>query len=623
MIRNEIVDKVALEILSIFKPKADITISEWADQNRVLSPEASAEAGKWRTDKAEYLRGIMDAFCDPKIHTIVVMSSSQVGKTEVINNVVGYHIEHDPAPILVVQPTVDPMAKAWSKDRLAPMLRDTPSLRGRVKEARSRDSGNTITHKSFAGGHISIVGANSPAGLASRPIRIVLCDEVDRYPNSAGAEGDPINLAFRRAETFFNRKCGIFSTPTIKGASRIEAAFDTSDQRRFFVPCPHCKTPQILTWSNVIWDKKTSADGKEVIENYPQTTRYYCKECGAAWDDKERIAAVKKGEWIAAKETTGIAGFWINALYSAWKPLSSRVEEFINAKKDGAESLKTFINTTLGESWEIGGDKADETELLKRVELYDTPDPIVLITAAIDTQDDRLELKIMGWADKEESYILDYVIIAGSPANDRVWQELDLQLDREWDGLRIARLFIDSGGHNADQVYKWAKRNEHKGFFAIKGNSDFNAPIIQRPKRLNTSKYKPLLWSLGVSTAKEQLLYRLLQIKEPSAGYIHFKKNLCDETYFKSLTSEKLVTKWAMGKATRRWELTKGARNEAWDLLVYNFAAMKSLNPSWEALKRYKENALIAAKKAAQDKEKPAPVKPLKRRASGFITAYK
>ena len=274
----------------------------------------------------------MDSINDPGVHTVVVMSSAQVGKTEILNNIVGYHIHQDPAPILCVQPTVE-MGKTWSKDRLAPMLRDTPALRGRVKDARSRDAGNTTQHKQFPGGHITIAGANSAAGLASRPIRVVLLDEVDRYPPSAGSEGDPVRLATKRTTTFWNRKILLTSTPTIKGLSRIELAFESSDKRRFWVPCPHCGEFQVLAWSGV----KFAPLG------------YQCAGCQGLWTDTQRWWAVARGEWRAEGESKGVAGFHLNELYSPWVTTAEMVESFLEAKKS-PETLKTWVKTTLGET---------------------------------------------------------------------------------------------------------------------------------------------------------------------------------------------------------------------------------------------------------------------------------
>ena len=249
------------------------------------------------------------------------MSSAQVGKTEFILNVIGYHIDRDAAPILCIQPTLS-MAQSFSKDRLAPMLRDTPALQGKVRDPRSRDSGNTTLHKVYPGGHITIAGANSAAGLASRPVRIVLCDEVDRYPSSAGSEGDPIRLAAKRATTFWNAKLVTVSTPTIKNASRIEAEWLDSDQREYYVKCPHCESSQTLKWKNVHWE-----------EGKAQTACYVCQDCGVAWTDADRFKAIKAGEWIATQPDSGIAGLRLSGLYSPWVPLADAVRDFLEAKK--------------------------------------------------------------------------------------------------------------------------------------------------------------------------------------------------------------------------------------------------------------------------------------------------
>jgi len=267
----------------------------------------------------------MDALGDPTVEAVVIMSSAQIGKTEIINNVVGYHIHLDPAPILLLQPTLE-MAEAWSKDRFAPMLRDTRALHGLVRDPRSRDSGNTLLHKRFPAGHITMAGANSPASLASRPIRLVLCDEVDRYPVSAGAEGDPVSLARKRSTTFWNRKLLLTSTPTIKGASRIESAFEQSDQRRYHVGCPHCGEYQVLKWQQVRWNTDPQKEGDE--KHQPATAVYVCETNGCIITDADKPDMLKSGRWIADAPFSGTAGFHINELYSPWVTFAQMVTEF-------------------------------------------------------------------------------------------------------------------------------------------------------------------------------------------------------------------------------------------------------------------------------------------------------
>ena len=550
----------------MLKPPPRLTVSEWADEYRRLSPEASAEPGSWNTSRAEYQRGIMDAMSDPSIDTVVVMTSAQIGKTEILNNIVGFHVSQDPSPILVVQPTLD-MAQTWSKDRLAPMLRDTPILAGLVKDPRARDSGNTTLHKIFPGGHITACGANSPSSLASRPIRIVLCDEVDRYPVSAGSEGDPVSLAKKRAATFWNRKIVLVSTPTNKGASRIEAAWEESDKRRFYIDCPHCQTEQTLIWANVRWD-----DGN------PDSAHYVCPHCGGVLDDADRIRAIRSGRWVAEGISGRVAGFQLSALYSPWTPLASGVRDFLEAKKQPA-TLRVWVNTYLGESWEEQGDAVDDYAISQRKEEWiDVPNEVLLLTAGVDVQDDRLEIEIVGWGKDEESWSLDYRTIYGDPSAPAVWQDLDTALSQilvTEDGRQLAVrcACVDSGGHHTSSVYRYVKPREGKRIFAIKGVGGSGKPIVNRPSTNNIGKVR--LFGVGVDTAKE-LLFSRLRISDVGPGYCHFPMSRSDE-YFRQLTAEKVVTKYHKGFARREFVKTR-PRNEALDVRVYAMAAFAILN---------------------------------------------
>ena len=297
----------------------------------------------------------MDAISDDKIENIVVMSCAQIGKTEMLLNLIGYHIDQEPAPMLVVQPTLD-MAATFSRDRLSPMLRDTKCLSSKVKDPRSRDSGNTLYTKQFDGGHITLVGSNSASGLASRPIRLVLFDEVDRY--QVTTEGDAIDLAKKRAATFWNRKFVMVSTPTNRGSSRIEAAFEETDKREYHVPCADCGEHQVMRWANVHWEA-----GK------PETAVYHCEHCGTLWDDAARYRAIKRGEWRATNPFVGTAGFRLSGLCSPWTPLESAVRDFLQAKKL-PETLRVWVNTYLGETWEDEGERVDDFDIANHREPY-------------------------------------------------------------------------------------------------------------------------------------------------------------------------------------------------------------------------------------------------------------
>jgi len=554
-------------------------VSEWADSYRRLSPESSSEPGQWTTGRAEYQRGMMDAFCEPRTHTIVMMLSSQVGKTEILNNVLAYYIDQDPAPILLLQPSIE-MAEAWSKDRFSPMLRDTVKLHGKVKEPRTRDSSNTVRHKSFPGGHITVAGSNSPASLASRPIRIVLCDEVDRYPVSAGTEGDPVALAHKRSTTFWNRKLGLCSTPTIKGRSRIEAAFAESDQRRFWVPCPHCGAYQLLVWHQVKWS-----------DDDPDTAAYACVECGVLWTDAERWRSVNRGEWRAGAEFRGTAGFHLNELYSPWVKLRNTVAGFLSAKKF-PDLLQVWTNTALAEAWEETGETVEPSSLMSRVESFgphDIPDEALALFCGVDTQDNRLEAQVIAWGHLEEVWVVEYRIFYGDPAQMTVWEDLDewlkeLRTTASGRAMRIYATCVDSQGHHSAQVYRFCRERRGRRIYATKGAG---GPRPVWPKRQSMTKGRDSVAIIGVDTAKEAI-YTRLGIKQneegPTPGYIHFSFDLDGESYFNQLTAESAVTRFREGRPYRVWVVKKGRRNEVLDTFVQCMAARHSVAVPLERL---------------------------------------
>ena len=558
-----------------FKPPPELLLSEWSDRYRKLSPESSAEAGQWNTSRAEYQREIMDTFNDPNIERIVVMTSSQVGKTEIILNAIGYYIDQDASPILIVQPTLQ-MGQAFSKDRLSAMIRDSEKLRGSVKDARSRDANNTTMHKKFAGGHLTIVGSNSASGLASRPIRILLMDEVDRYELSAGSEGSPIALAVARTKTFWNRKIFMCSTPTIKGLSAIESAFEESDKRYYYVPCPECEHKQVLKWKNVVWE-----------EDKPETAAYACEECGSVIEESKKQWMLKHGEWRATNEANNTAGFHISELYSVWSTWSQMATNFLEAKKN-PETLKTFINTALGESWEEQGDAVEYDTLLQRRLSYDktnVPEDVLVITAGIDCQKDRLECQTVGFGKNYEAWVIDYKIFWGDPNAFQVWQDLDVYLKKRFKTetnriIPISCACIDSGGHHTNMVYQFTKPRQARRIFAIKGLSQAGKPIANRPTFVG--KNKAVLYGVGTDTAKEAIFARLST--DPEATTLHFPNDV-DEEFFKQLTAEKRVTKWIRGKKSLVWKQIR-PRNEALDTLVYNFAAIYILNPNFDVIEQ-------------------------------------
>jgi phage terminase large subunit GpA-like protein len=582
------------DIAKIMAPPPDLTVSQWADKYRVLSPESSSESGRWNTDRAPYQREIMDAASDPEVDTVVIMSSAQVGKTEIINNIIGYHIDYDPCPMLLVMPT-DTLAKTWSKKRLSPMIRDTPALHDKIKDAKSRDSDNTILEKGFPGGYIAIVGANSPVGLSSRPIRIVLADEVDRFPPSAGKEGDPLSLAVKRTATYWNKKKIFVSTPTEVGISRIEKEFSTSSQEEWNLPCPLCGKYQPIDWDRIKF-QKIDEKGTDVTD-----VTMECKFCKENFNEFEWKEMSSQGKWIPKKEgVKDKRGFHLNAFVSPWERWEEIIKNFLEAKRNGKETLKTWVNTYLGQPWEDDeGETLEHEVLIKRREAYNcqVPDGVLVLTAGVDVQDDRIEIEVVGWGKDKESWGIEYKKIYGNLEQPEIWKELDEYLSSSFyfnDGsiINISCTCIDTGGHYTNETYKFIKPREIRRIFGIKGYAGFDKPVIGKPSKNNREKIN--LFPIGVDILKDRVYARLKEDFE-GPGYSHFpieSEKGYDEEYFKSLCSEKKVTKYSKGVASFRW-VKKRKRNEGLDLRNYATAALEILNPKFEILEKMKKNGML------------------------------
>lgn len=565
-------------------PPPALTLSEWADRYAVLSKETSAQTGRFRA--FGYQRGIMDAITDPTIDEVVVMKSARVGYTKILDHAVGYFIHQDPSPTLVVQPRVED-AEDYSKSEIAPMLRDTPAIAEVVGELRGKDPDNTILKKVFRNGSsLSLVGANSPGGFRRITVRVVLFDEVDGYPAGAGNEGDQIALGIKRSETFWNRRIVMGSTPTVKGLSRIESAWQQTDMRRYFVPCPHCGEKQPLEWGGedvphgIKWRKDAAGN------HLPETTVYVCVN-GCIIEDADKPAMIEAGEWRATVPFKGRAGFHIWAGYSlfpnaAWPKL---VAEWLRVKGDPL-ARQTFINLVLGQPYEDRGEQAlSEARLASRCEVYpaEVPDGVAVITAGIDTQQDRLELELVGWGRHEESWSLAHEVFEGDPDEPAVWAQLDAYLKRRWtrrDGrtFEIMAACIDSGGHHTQRVYQFAKERLGRRIWAIKGEAargGARSPVwpAKRPTSRTKKTFRPII--LGVNAAKDVIRNRL-HIEAEGPGFCHFPVDR-DINWFAQLVSERSVPKFINGQRFRVWELPPGRANEALDCRVYAYGALCGL----------------------------------------------
>lgn len=604
-------DRLVAELFAEFmKPPAAITVSQWADGHRMLSGKASSEPGPWRTDRTPYLRQIMDDLsARSSVQEVVVMFAAQLGKSESGMNWLGYIIDNEPGPVMCVQPTTD-MAKRFSRQRITPMLEETPALRRKVRENRSRDDANTTLMKDFAGGVLVVSGANSAASLRSMPVRYLFLDEIDAYPLDVDGEGDPVALAEKRTSTFARRKVLKVSTPTTKDCSRIEGAYLQTNACRFQVPCPHCNEHQALEWG-------TKGDHglkwRKLEDGAPDYTsvHYVCRHCGGIIQEHHKPAMLAGGHWVASKEASRTGrqtGYHLNALYAplgwiGWADLVAQWHDATLAAKQGdVTKLKTFTNTVLAETWEEQGDKVATHELARRAEDYpigQVPHGGLLLTMGVDVQGDRIEYRTWAWGRGQESWLVDREIIYGDPAIEEgqpgsVWTRLTERRRTPYLHASGAQVLaracaIDTGGHHTQQVYAYVRAHHHANVLAVKGSSARGKAILSKPSDIDvTWRGQKIprgvkLWLVGTDIAKGVIYGRLRQA-QPGPGFIHLPRALASTDEFEQMTAERLVTKYIKGHARMEWVKPNGRRNEALDCAVYAYAAA-----IWVGIERWTE----------------------------------
>ncbi|WP_314356917.1 terminase gpA endonuclease subunit [uncultured Veillonella sp.] len=743
------------------KPLPKTSVSQWADDYRMLSQGLSAEPGRWKTSRAPYQKDIMDAFTQPGINRVVVKSASQVGKaldvetpimtttgwkrmgdltindqvfdengnpvrivavsevwnnrpcyevkfsdgaviiadenhdwyvdvdtdgtfiletksiykiiywlnskvwihetfsrqivsitpvtnratvcievdspthlflagrnlipthnSDIMNNVLGRYAHLDPCAVMMIQPTIE-LAQDYSKSRISPMIRDTKVLSQVFYEtksedgAKTRDGKNTILSKLFPGGRLIMCGANSPAGLASRPVRVLLADEVDRFPDSAGTEGDPVDLAAKRMTTFWNRVMGLFSTPTNEGSSRIDVEYQTGTQEEWQHECPNCGEYHLIRHTEMECETEEHKDAKGRKIVVVSDVKWRCPDCGSTFsEDEMRKVPQKYISKNPAALHNGIRSFFVNGFTSPWLTWNDIMREWLEAKGDPTRE-KVVMNTRFGESYAQQGAFEDYQQFIRRREKYgaDLPDGVLLLTGAVDTQDNRLEYEITGWGYGEECWGICKGVILGQPDNKATWDALDAVLDKVYrfkngTGLKVARAFIDSGGHYTSKVYEYCEKNFSKQRFAIKGTAGTpGIPLNYKIGKASGSKI-PLVM-LGVDDGKQQVMNRLA-IDEPGAKYFHFPLDEeflgtrgYDELYFKGIISEHKKKVKRKGVIHEIWEPTAGVRNEPLDLRVYNLACMNSIHPDWDRLAEVVKGGGHSTTTATNPRKKP------------------
>jgi len=671
-------------------PDPELSVWEWADLYRQLPKETSAEYGQWRTDRVPLLREIMASLSPlDECQEVILAKGTQLGGTEVGNNFIGYVIDAAPGPMMMVLPTSN-TGKRASKTRVDKMISATPRLAEKVAEKRSRDASNTTTLKEFPGGVLIIAGANSAAELASSPVRYLFMDELDSFPDSLGGEGAPEKLAEKRTDTFVRKK--IFKNSSVKGArnrSKIMKNWRRSDQRRAYVPCPHCAHSQALVWEQMRWETRKARDlrctecgGISEILPEPQYresaaaplppsstiestgaagpalaspvshepaaapdtpakaaahppgephlageaapagesaaplvhdcphchaaiaasentvlerdtgevlwVHYECVGCNEPIEEHHKPAMFAAGRWVAEKPGVGRPkGYHLSSLYSplGWYGWLQGVRDWLEAQADASgEKLRTFTNTVLALEYIEPGQDVEHEGLRSRAEPYklrSVPVGGLMLSAAVDVQKNRLEVKVKAWGRSEESWLIAYEVIYGDPMQDDVWESLDdfLAIGFAHAGgntMRILATAIDSG-YLTQRVYNFCASRGHRLIFPVKGVQQSGKAILGKPTKQDIDWRGQVikdgidLWPIGVDSAKTMVLNRL-GINTPGPQYMHFPLGLPD-SYYKGLTAERKTRKLIHGYEKEVWEKEPGVANEPFDLEGYAYAA--------------------------------------------------
>ncbi|MDP3720787.1 MAG: phage terminase large subunit family protein [Acidobacteriota bacterium] len=606
------------------QPPPELTVSQWADLRRRLPETSAARGGRWNTDTVPYLRGIMNAVHEPGTRVIALKKCHQSGGSEGISNIIGYHMEHDPCAMLVVQPTAQ-VAEAWSKERLGDMIRTTPELRKVVREKRpprgSNESESTLALKIFPGGYLALGGANTENTFARWSVRIALGDDVDRFPAVVGDEGDPADLLINRTTTFHDALAIFVSTPTLVGG-RIDVMYGRSDQRRFHITCPGCGR---LDW--IVW-RKPKADSKDAGQHFlvvfddrdPSTARVECP-CGYQITEPERRRLILEAShtpgfgWIPTAEPkeTGLVGFHLPAMVSTLGDVTLQrlVEKWLSARARGKENLKVFINTTLAEGWEERGGKIESHTLMKRREHYgpgiEVPLQAPVLTCGVDVQDNRFELQVIGWGPGEERFVVDNRVVPGDPkkaeTRDALWEALQRKYHHASGvDLPIQATCIDTG-YATEEIYDFVLRYQHRRVFATKGfGGRSGEPIVGKPseKRYGKSPRPVRLYPINVDDAKSDVMnYLTVEPGQPQLMHWPIELDTIDEEYFAQLCSEHKETRTnKAGVITHSVWVLDRERNEALDTAVLALAAFKLLRPNIEQMAEVLEKAAAAAQQS-------------------------
>jgi phage terminase large subunit GpA-like protein len=583
---------VPQHIRTLWAPPPVLPPSAWAEKYRRLPESSSARGALWDNSVQPALAGIMDAVDEPGVREIALMKAAQAGGSESLANILGFLIHLKPCPILLVHPTYDGVIE-WTKETFDDLVRATPELGGRVRDRRAprgeHQGESTIAHKRFPGGYLAAVGGNSPNAYARRSCRVVIADDASRLPPAVGEEGDPATLLRQRGATWPDSLCIFVSTPTIED-DVIHRAWQRSDQRRYMLTCPSCGGLDYVTWGDpkhyrVVYERDDTS-----------TARLDCPACRAKHDEPARREMVATGRWMptAVPAEPGHVGFHLPRTISLLgdSTLQTLVAAWLGAKKGGREALRVFVNTTLGEPWEDrDAPKLEPHALLSRREHYENvPAAAAILTAGVDVQANRLEMQVVAWGLNLERWVMDWRSIDGDPRLRETWARLADALRTLYEHetgrqLPIAATCVDSG-YLADEVYLFALEQRGRNVFASKGESHGRGAPVWMAESNSTARAKGVqvpLQRLNVDLAKYEL-HDLLQQRSRGEGRLHLPESV-GEDYLVQLTGEHLERFYVKGVAHERWVKDPGARNEAWDTLIYARAAFDRLctrrNDAW------------------------------------------
>lgn len=588
--------------LSHIRPPEKLSPVEWAEKNCSIAP-GNAIPGLVRMRNAPYQAEPLDMVADPTCREITLMWGAQTGKTMVQLMAMGYFIDHNPQSQMMMQPSQGDL-QTWLTAKFDPMVSQSANLSQKIATPRSREGVNNQRMKQYPGGFLMFAWSGSPKTMRGRSAPKIFADEIDGYERTA--EGSQLALIWQRAATFGDQRL-LFktSTPTYKDASAIETSFEAGDRRRWHVDCPHCEFAQYLKWHQVQWIKDDNGD------HMPETARYTCEKCGVAWEEVDRIRAIRGGRWIADKPWRGHASYHLPEMASLFVKLPDMVRSFLDKKKSG--DSQTFVNVSLAETWDEAGTKHDPDLLYARRERYQAkvPADVCVIAAGVDVQDDRIEATVYGYGgdDGENSWAITHDVFRGDPGHKDLWERLDEFLLTEFDHesglrLRIAAAGVDTGGHYTTEAYKFCKARADRRIYALKGSNQHGAPIVGRPTKSN--KVKVDLYPVGTDAAKVKIFRRLGIVDPEKPGYMHFPIGdpMIDPEFFAQLTAEKQVTTYKNGFPIKIFKKTR-PRNEALDCRVYSDVALEILRPNFRAIaakletKKSGIKRVGAAKKAA------------------------